>query len=95
MPIMKRLTLVVLAIGVLWVAWSAWRPVPGDSSPQKLLLTGSSTVAPLAAEIGRRYESEHPQVRVDVQTRGSSRGVNDVRRGLAEHRDGLASTQSR
>lgn len=41
-------------------------------------------MAPLAAEIGRRYESEYPQVRVDVQTGGSSRGVNDVRRHLAD-----------
>src|SRR5260370_941387 len=27
---------------------------------QKLVLTGSSTVAPLAAEIGKRFESLHP-----------------------------------
>jgi len=51
---------------------------------QKLVLTGSSTVAPLAAEIGRRFESAHPDVRIDVQTGGSSRGVNDARMGLAD-----------
>jgi len=48
------------------------------------VLTGSSTVAPLAAEIGKRFESSHPGVRVDVQTGGSSRGVIDARRGLAD-----------
>jgi phosphate transport system substrate-binding protein len=50
----------------------------------KLVLTGSSTVAPLAAEIGKRFESKHPGVRVDVQTGGSSRGVTDARQGLAD-----------
>ncbi len=51
---------------------------------QTLVLTGSSTVAPLAAEIGKRFESLHPGTRVDVQTGGSSRGIADARSGLAE-----------
>lgn len=50
----------------------------------KLVLTGSSTVAPLAAEIGKRFEVRHPGVRVDVQTGGSSRGIADARQGLAD-----------
>jgi len=48
------------------------------------VITGSSTIAPLIAEFGKRFESESPGVRVDVQTGGSSRGVADVRRGLAD-----------
>lgn len=55
----------------------------------KLVLTGSSTIAPLAAEIGKRFETLNPGVRVDVQSGGSSRGVNDARSGLADI--GLAS----
>lgn len=50
----------------------------------KLVLTGSSTVAPLASEMGKRYEAEHPGVRIDVQTGGSSRGVADARQGVAD-----------
>jgi phosphate transport system substrate-binding protein len=50
----------------------------------RLVLTGSSTVAPLAAEIGKRFEETHKGVRVDVQTGGSSRGVRDARTGLAD-----------
>lgn len=50
----------------------------------RLVLTGSSTVAPLAAEIGKRFEESHKDVRVDVQTGGSSRGVHDARIGLAD-----------
>jgi len=57
----------------------------GDNGLQgKLAITGSSTVAPLAAEIANRFESEHPGVRIDVQTGGSSRGVADARRGSAD-----------
>lgn len=50
----------------------------------KLTLTGSSTVGPLSAEIGKRFESLRPGVHVDVQTGGSSRGVTDAQRGLAD-----------
>ncbi len=50
----------------------------------RLVITGSSTVAPLVGEIGKRFESEHPSVRIDVQTGGSSRGIADVRTGVAD-----------
>ncbi|WP_420427357.1 phosphate ABC transporter substrate-binding protein [Algiphilus sp.] len=55
-----------------------------DQDTQRLTLTGSSTVAPLVNEIARRYEATHPQVRIDVQTGGSTRGVRDARAGLAD-----------
>lgn len=51
---------------------------------QRLTLTGSSTVAPLALEIGKRFEQQNPGVRVDVQTGGSTRGVLDARSGVAD-----------
>ncbi|MCR8921868.1 phosphate ABC transporter substrate-binding protein [Dasania sp. GY-MA-18] len=51
---------------------------------RQLTLTGSSTIAPLAMEIAKRYESQHPDVRIDVQMGGSSRGINDTRMGLAD-----------
>ncbi|MEW4529912.1 phosphate ABC transporter substrate-binding protein [Maioricimonas sp. JC845] len=68
---------------------------PGASSSQaentngsqlsgRLTLTGSSTIAPLMAEIGRAFEAQHPDVRIDVQTGGSSRGIADARSGLAD-----------
>jgi len=50
----------------------------------KLVITGSSTVAPLAAEIARRFEQLHPGTRIDVQTGGSSRGIADTRSGVAD-----------
>jgi len=51
---------------------------------ERIVLTGSSTVAPLAVEIGKRFEARHPGVRVDVQTGGSSRGIRDAREGLVD-----------
>lgn len=57
---------------------------PSDKLQGKLVLTGSSTVAPLAAEIAKRYEAQHPGVRIDVQSGGSSRGVADARQGVAD-----------
>ncbi|RMG08551.1 MAG: phosphate ABC transporter substrate-binding protein [Planctomycetota bacterium] len=56
----------------------------GGAEERTLVLTGSSTVAPLAAEVGKRFAALHPGVRVDVHTGGSSRGVADARRGLAD-----------
>ncbi|MBG1241856.1 phosphate ABC transporter substrate-binding protein [Nostoc sp. NZL] len=56
---------------------------PTNKLQGKLVLTGSSTVAPLVAEIGKRFESEYPDVRVDVQTGGSSRGIADARTAVA------------
>lgn len=75
---MKPSLLALLAAGVLSAC--------GDSpeAPQTILLTGSSTVAPLAADAAKRYESSHPGVRVDVQTGGSSRGIADAQSGLAD-----------
>ncbi|MGH8536363.1 MAG: phosphate ABC transporter substrate-binding protein [Gammaproteobacteria bacterium] len=55
-----------------------------QAQAQKLVLTGSSTVAPLVSEIGKRFEAGHPSVRVDVQTGGSSRGISDARAGLGD-----------
>ena len=51
---------------------------------KKLVITGSSTVAPLVAEIAKRFETLNPGIRIDVQTGGSSRGMNDARSGVAD-----------
>lgn len=55
-----------------------------DKLHGKLVLTGSSTVGPLASELGKRFEALHSDVRIDVQTGGSGRGITDARQGLAD-----------
>ncbi|MDM9584355.1 phosphate ABC transporter substrate-binding protein [Nostoc sp. GT001] len=86
---MKNSQILPLAIGLATCIWlqgcsSANRDANNPNQLQgKLVLTGSSTIAPLAAEIGKRFESQHPGARVDVQSGGSSRGVSDARQGVA------------
>jgi phosphate transport system substrate-binding protein len=50
----------------------------------KLVLTGSSTVAPVMHEIASRFEKQNPTYRIDVQTGGSSRGIGDAKNGVAD-----------
>ena len=57
--------------------------VEPESTKSRITLTGSSTVAPLASEIGRRFEERNSSIRVEVQTGGSSRGIADARSGAA------------
>lgn len=86
-PVLHLLLLVLLA------SCDGQQPAPrtegaGTAAPDtkggKLVLTGSSTVAPLAAEIAKAFERAHPGVRVDVQSGGSGRGISDARQGLAD-----------
>jgi len=74
------LMLIAAGAGGIWF----WSTSSSNGETKRLILTGSSTVAPLASEIGKRFESLHPGVRVDVQTGGSSRGIADARRGTAD-----------
>ncbi len=55
-----------------------------NAADKRLSLSGSSTIAPLISEIARRFEAEHKDFRIDVQTGGSSRGIADARRGLSD-----------
>ncbi|MEH2175309.1 phosphate ABC transporter substrate-binding protein [Nostoc sp.] len=86
---MKNSQILPVAIGLASCIWlqgcaSVNRDANNTNPLQgKLVLTGSSTIAPLAAEIGKRFESQHPGARVDVQSGGSSRGVSDARQGVA------------
>jgi phosphate transport system substrate-binding protein len=74
---------IALLLATLFASCSP-RTDNGQAEQNQLVLTGSSTIAPLALEIAKRFESKHPGVRIDVQTGGSSRGIADARRGLAD-----------
>lgn len=75
-----HLTAIAIAIAVL-TACGGNTPA---TSPRKLVLTGSSTVAPVVAELAKRYEAAHPGVRIEVQTGGSGRGIADAASGAAD-----------
>ncbi len=75
MKVLVRVLLLLGAVMSLSIAHAA---------DNRLTLTGSSTVAPLMSEIAKRYEADHPGVRIDVQMGGSSRAINDVRMGMSD-----------
>lgn len=60
---------------------SASAAVPASG---RLLITGSSTMGPMIVEIGKRFQTLHPGVTVEVQLGGSSRGVQDAQQGKAD-----------
>lgn len=73
-------------------------PLPGlaqarSSTPPtgKLLITGSSTMAPMVEKLGKRFRAQHPGVLITVKAGGSGRGVADVLAGQADI--GLASRE--
>lgn len=51
---------------------------------EQIVITGSSTIAPVISDLAKMYESKHNKARIDVQTGGSSRGILDARKGLAQ-----------
>ncbi|MDB6135109.1 MAG: phosphate binding protein [Verrucomicrobiales bacterium] len=49
-----------------------------------VVLTGSSTIAPVISDVAKRYEAANPGVRIEVQSGGSSRGIADALSGTAD-----------
>jgi len=80
----KKLGIAIVIVLITGAVWFFLQSQPSEPKIDKLVLTGSSTIAPLAAEIGKRFEALHSDVRVDVQTGGSSRGISDARAKLAD-----------
>jgi phosphate transport system substrate-binding protein len=82
----KYAALVALSMAALMgvTAPASAQRTAADQLTGKLVITGASTLAPLISEIGKRFESLYPTVRIDVQSGGSSRGVTDARQGLAD-----------
>ncbi len=79
----RTLVLSAVAIALASPVGAQVTTVPSPLSG-KITLSGSTTVSPLIAEVGKRFETVHPGVRIDVQTGGSSRGINDAIKGLAD-----------
>jgi len=61
-------------------------PAKGTVVPAsgKLLITGSSTMAPMIEAVGKRFSATRPGVQIEVQTVGSGRGIDDVMKGKAD-----------
>ena len=73
----------IIGVIVLCTIWSLDASL-AQADGHKLVITGSSTMAPLVAEIGKRFETRHPGIRIDIQTGGTSRGIADVINSIAD-----------
>jgi ABC-type phosphate transport system substrate-binding protein len=80
----RTLTLLAILAAAAAAIFFFLSPSSEDGEKTRLTLTGSSTIAPLALEIAKRYEEQNGNVRIDVETGGSSRGMADARKGLAD-----------
>ncbi len=47
----------------------------------RISLSGSSTIAPVILEIAKRFEDLHDNVRIDVESGGTQRGINELMLG--------------
>lgn len=78
----KRRTIGAVLFG-LAVAMSVLRIAQAFAgTKEKLLLTGSSTLAPLIGELAKTFESKEPQSLIEVQSGGSAKGISDCREKL-------------
>lgn len=78
MPLWKRL---IPLAGLLLALAPALAAPP---APARLTITGSSTLAPVVAELARRFTAQHPEVKIEVRMGGSGRGISDAREGKAD-----------
>jgi phosphate transport system substrate-binding protein len=69
----------------------AWFPAPcfaqGTAAATltgRLLITGSSTMAPMIEDMGKRFRVRHPGVVITVEAGGSGRGIADALEGKAD-----------
>lgn len=80
---MKRTLLLCLLLAGAPLAGLA-QEKPGAPLAGKLLITGSSTMAPLIEDLAKLFCAHHPGVTISVESGGSARGVADARDGRAD-----------
>ena len=58
-------------------------PLPAQPAPSAtpIIVAGSSTVAPLMADIAKRFERSNAGIAVQIRTVGSGKGIADLRSG--------------
>lgn len=81
---MKHAFLLCLALAAAPLSSLAQAPSTRTLLTGKLLITGSSTMAPLVEELGKRFRAQHPGVVITVEAGGSGRGVADALAGKAD-----------
>ena len=79
----------VVTLLIFLIAPFSETPAEEQSGPSserignRLLVTGSSTMCPMMAEVGQRFQALHRNAQVEVQCGGSERGIRDLKEGNA------------
>jgi len=56
-------------------------PLPGQAEPQKIVVGGALSLAPLAEKFSERFRKEHPGVEIDIRRTNSSYAIQAVQSG--------------
>jgi phosphate transport system substrate-binding protein len=56
----------------------------GQQASQQLTITGSTSVGPFAEHLAEIYEHDHPQLKINVQSLGSTAGIQAAENGTVE-----------
>jgi phosphate transport system substrate-binding protein len=77
---LKRSSL--LFVSACWVPLGSFLVLHTSAfAVERILVTGSSTIAPLISEISKGYEKSHGGVEIETQTGGSAKGIADCKSG--------------
>ncbi|MGQ9654461.1 MAG: phosphate ABC transporter substrate-binding protein [Thermodesulfobacteriota bacterium] len=69
------ITALVMAVSLLWPG--------GPSAQERISLTGSTTVLPIAQKAAEEYMKKHPEIRISVAGSGSGDGIKAIIDGTA------------
>ena len=74
----------MLALAALLGGTFGYRPAAAATPQAALVVTGSSTVAPLMTDVARRFESLNPGIRIEIKAQGSGTGVTELQAGRCD-----------
>ena len=77
----RRILNAIICFTTVWLVSLLVMGRSGKARTEQLTIAGSSTIAPIIAEVAGNFESLYPEVMVNVETGGSARGILDVRKG--------------
>jgi phosphate transport system substrate-binding protein len=78
-----------MRIRILWILLSLVGTLTacGQTSQapaQQLTITGSTSVGPFAEQLAEHYQQQHPEARINIQSLGSSAGIQAATEGTVE-----------
>jgi len=73
-----------LYIGLLMALLAACSSAHGGSTDKRISISGSTSVSPFAEHLAELYQEQHPGTAINVQSLGSTAGIQAAINGVAE-----------